>query len=91
MKAKPSLFHSLTLFDKASSQIIGCISSALQGNGSVCIKASKSGLSIAVGGTCLAKGKTPQEMADNFTAALAQAQVSQHEQSGCRDRTSTAS
>lgn len=64
-------------FGRAQNMIIGCLNSALGGNGSITVKASKKGMSISLGKSILAKGKTPDELLTNFEAALAQAKQEQ--------------
>lgn len=65
-----STFLPMSPFHRASSAIIGCLNSALEGNGSITIRASKKGLSIHLGRSLLAKGKTPEELHQNFAAAM---------------------
>lgn len=59
--------------DGVTNSIMGCLNSALDGNGTINVKASKKGLSMHLGKVLLAKGKTPDEFEANFKTAIAKA------------------
>ncbi len=69
-------FKALGPFDKATHAIIGCLNSALEGHGSITVKASKKGISIRLRSMVLAEGKTPEEFKRNFEAAMETAKKS---------------
>lgn len=67
---KPNHFHILST---SLSCVVGSLNNGLDGMGTVGVFASKRGLRIALNGVTLARGKTPNELAENFEAAVARA------------------
>ena len=63
--------------DEVTTAIMSCLNSALDGLGSITVRASKKGISISLGGAILAKGKTPDELLVNFKTHLHAAKQSQ--------------
>lgn len=66
----PSLLHPLS---SAVSSVIGPLNSALGGNGSCAVHASKRGLRLTLNGRTLVKGRTPDEFHAAFKTALEKA------------------
>lgn len=59
----------LSILSPAMASIIGAINAAAEGTGTVTIRASKRGMSIAVNGRVMASGKDPELMQQAFRAA----------------------
>ena len=63
----------LSILSPALASIIGAINAAAAGMGTVTIRASKRGMSIAVNGKVMASGKDPELMHRAFRAVQAKA------------------
>lgn len=69
--SKPKFFNlmRITLMSPCLASILAALNAAMNESGSVCIRASRRGISIAFNGKVIAKGATPDEMHTNFKTA----------------------
>lgn len=79
--SKPKFFNlmRITMMSPCLASILGALNAAMNESGSVCIRASRRGISIAFNGKVIAKGATPDEMHERFREAQTKAMAAQTE------------
>lgn len=62
-----------SIFGEEMTTLLGVLNAALDGKGSIVIRASKRGLSVALNGRLLASAKTPLDLHHKIKAGMTQA------------------